>query len=406
MTGDDMFKSFRVLLDEAVPSVTADEAMARSRHRDAKVRGRSLVGPRRLLGAGLALALTAGVIGAVAATSAPSDRIAGQHLPTRTRSVLRQGWIISSLAGPRFGFDHTGPIIVTGHHGLVSNAHSIIEFSAANATNAHVLPGWAERFGRPLSMVVVDSRLYVLNGKKNLLAELSLGTGSLIRSFRGPFRSAGAMAYASGHLWLANTGPDTSSVVELNPATGRVVRRLRSLRYGFSDPSAMCVAGTNLWVADTGGPALTELDARTGQLVRIVPSRRVAPAGSYDIQAPISIACERGHLWIVNYYEGDSIAEFSARSGDLLRLIPAARLGVRTPLQVAAENGHLWLAAAAPAPGPGSVVEINPATGAVERRFSAAATGVRLLPESIAVSNGNHVFVSLGSDSITEIHRR
>jgi hypothetical protein len=48
------------------------------------------------------------------------------------------------------------------------------------------------------------------------------------------------------------------------------VRLLSSPAYKFNEPQGMAVAGDDLFVGNGGGNSVTELDASTGALVRVL----------------------------------------------------------------------------------------------------------------------------------------
>ena len=45
-------------------------------------------------------------------------------------------------------------------------------------------------------------------------------------------------------------------------------------RYQFADPGAIAVAGHDLWVANGGSNSVTEINADTGALVRVISAQR------------------------------------------------------------------------------------------------------------------------------------
>ena len=78
------------------------------------------------------------------------------------------------------------------------------------------------------------------------------------------------MTAAAGHVWVVDTGGG-NSVTELDAKTGGLIRVIRGSAYGFKGPDAIAVIGGHVWVANGGGNTLTELDATTGDLVRVFP---------------------------------------------------------------------------------------------------------------------------------------
>ena len=72
-----------------------------------------------------------------------------------------------------------------------------------------------------------------------------------------------SIAYADGHLWVANG----ESVTELNAGNGRLVQVISGAQYQFNGPAVIVAAGTHVFVVNANGNSVTEIDSRTGALV-------------------------------------------------------------------------------------------------------------------------------------------
>src|ERR1700678_98457 len=104
----------------------------------------------------------------------------------------------------------------------------------------------------------------------------------LARELSGP----DALVVAGGDLFVANGGDeDGTTVTELNASTGALVRVVSAAADQFIDPMALAVAGDDLFVMNGGsvdgvGGTLTELNASTGALVRVLsgPPPRFEPS--------------------------------------------------------------------------------------------------------------------------------
>lgn len=84
---------------------------------------------------------------------------------------------------------------------------------------------------------------------------------------------------AGGALWSVNlegvAGTLFGSLSQINPSTGRIIRSITPKGAGFSSPVGLYAHGDNLWVANAalasrGGNSVTELNATTGALVRVI----------------------------------------------------------------------------------------------------------------------------------------
>ena len=105
------------------------------------------------------------------------------------------------------------------------------------------------------------------------------------------------------HVWVANYGGD--SVTELNAATGTLVKVITSAGCRFNQPAAVSVDGTHTWVANVQGDSVTELNAATGALVQV----RAGP--SYLFDAPSGISSDGTDVWVPNSAD-NSVTGFPA----------------------------------------------------------------------------------------------
>ena len=80
---------------------------------------------------------------------------------------------------------------------------------------------------------------------------------------------------------------------------------LRARSYEFAAPGAIASDGTHVWVTNELGESVTELDAATGALGKVLAGP------SYEFAAPGAVASDGTHVWVTNS-DGDSITEFPA----------------------------------------------------------------------------------------------
>ena len=71
---------------------------------------------------------------------------------------------------------------------------------------------------------------------------------------------------------------------------------------GFNTASAVSSDGTHVWAANGGGNSVTELDAATGALVRVITGTK------YRFNGPYGISSDGTHVWVANE-SGDSVTE-------------------------------------------------------------------------------------------------
>jgi hypothetical protein len=150
-----------------------------------------------------------------------------------------------------------------------------------------------------------------------------------------------------------------SSVTELDASTGALVRVLSSPAYKFSYPQAMAVAGRDLFVANATGNSVTELDASTGALVKVLSG----PA--YKFNGPEATAVAGDDLFVGNG-GGSSVTELDAFTGALVKVLSGPAYKFNEPQGMAVAGGDLFVAN-----GDGnSVTELDASTGALVRVLS------------------------------------
>ena len=72
-------------------------------------------------------------------------------------------------------------------------------------------------------------------------------------------------------LFVANY--NDASVTEMDASTGALVKVVSGPKYHFDEPGAIALMGTDLFVANYGSAKITEVDASTGALVRVISGR-------------------------------------------------------------------------------------------------------------------------------------
>lgn len=136
----------------------------------------------------------------------------------------------------------------------------------------------------------------------------------------------------------------------------------------FKHPTALAIdSSNNLWIANSDYFGITELNATTGAVERIINSRA---DGFID---PIGIATSEGHIWVVSggytYANGQNkygmVSELDATSGALIRKIDLAKRGVTGLSSVTVVSGRVWISAS----GGNQLVELSESTGSVLHIF-------------------------------------
>ncbi|MGB7104259.1 MAG: hypothetical protein WBD82_06665 [Acidimicrobiales bacterium] len=226
-----------------------------------------------------------------------------------------------------------------------------------------------------------------------------------------PFDEPLGVAVSAGHVWVTNVAGNF--VTELNAASGTVLRVIDATKGRFKTPVAIAVQGSHVWVVNEGvaGDArgtgsLGELNAKTGALVRIIDTKTA------QFDNPIGIAVSNLRVWVTNLQTatGDgTVTSLSAQSGVVLRVIKGPAGEFDSPISVAAHGGVVWIASSGTknyegnGQDTGSVTELNAATGAVVRVIGAGSVQFDE-PTAIALGAGHVWVANLYYDSIVELN--
>jgi DNA-binding beta-propeller fold protein YncE len=171
-----------------------------------------------------------------------------------------------------------------------------------------------------------------------------------------------AIAVAGNRVWVANSAYREGGrgwLTEIDATTGALIRVIAGPQYGLVDPEALAVDGDTLWVADGYGNAVTEIDASTGALIRVIAGWQ------YQLDDAGAIATGGGAVWVANGFS-DTVTEIDASTGALIRVISAPRYRLNTTVYapaIAVAAGRVWV----PDGSSNTVTEIDASTGALVR---------------------------------------
>jgi outer membrane protein assembly factor BamB len=326
-------------------------------------------------------------------------------------AVLWVDQVPANAASGKGHFTEPIAIAVDGVHVWVANVfgNSVTELDAKSGSIIRVIDARADDFATPIAIAVTHSHVWVVNdGVKGnskgtgSITELSASTGALVRVITvgaARFDNPAAIATNGSHVWVTNleTSSDGGSVTDLNEADGSIARVVDGLGDYFDGPVAVAADGNDVWVVSSGAKnyygngrgvgSVTELDARTDRVIRII----TAQTAPFD--EPTAIAISGGHVWVANL-DYSSIVELNESNGSLVRLIRANSLN--QPLSMAIDRQHVWVANFFG----NSVTELEKSSGAVVRVIGAGIDE----PGGIAIA-GSHVWVTDGpSDAVTELN--
>ncbi len=220
-----------------------------------------------------------------------------------------------------------------------------------------------------------------------------------------------AIAERGSRVWVANVLGN--SVTELNAKSGAIIRVIDARADDFATPIALAVTNAHVWVVNEGvrgnsrgTGSITELNTHTGALIRVI----TLEAARFDNPAAIAISGSR--VWVTSLQtstEGGSVTDLDEADGSITRVVDAPADAFDGPVAIAARGNDVWIVSSGVknyygnGRGVGSLTELNATTGRVIRVITAQ-TAPFDEPMSIALS-GTHVWVAnLVFSSIVEFN--
>jgi hypothetical protein len=230
---------------------------------------------------------------------------------------------------------------------------SITELNASNGSLVRVINSPADQLLQPGPIVVSGSHVWVVNSNSTqssraTLIELNASNGSLVRVYGGNTDGLNGVlniTASTNDVWLTNAGGSDGSVTELNSRTGSLVRVITTIGNGITAPDPISVNGTHVWIGNIqdGRNALSELNARTGSLIRVIK------AEADQFNGLLGVVAHNSHVWVTNgegYESGsetNSVTELNARTGSLLRIIKEKDHSLYGPTEIIASGSKLWI---------------------------------------------------------------
>jgi hypothetical protein len=192
---------------------------------------------------------------------------------------------------------------------------SVTELDASTGSVRKTIPGSKAGITYPDSIAVSGPYVWVVDGGYHGglggVTRIDSRNGNLLTLTGGNygFERPAAIAVSGGHVWVLNDPYRGGlSVTEMNESDGSFVRRLAGPQYGFGAyvsylqyrAQGIAAAGDRVWVVDPAGGsdghgAVTEIDATTGNLVRVLSG---AP---YNFYQPNAIAIAGSQVWVSNF---------------------------------------------------------------------------------------------------------
>jgi outer membrane protein assembly factor BamB len=289
-------------------------------------------------------------------------------MPTRRLRCVRRGVLFAAVVGLAAG------VLVIGS-------------STRNSASASTFR--ASEFDAPSGLAFASGHLWVANLAGNSVTEIDPSAGTWIRTLsarRYGFNAPIAIASSGSDLFVVNK---KGSVTEIRASDGVLIRTMSGPRFGFIEPVALAIAGHTVFVVNAGRPSaaltgtgsVTEIDANTGRVLR-----RVSGA-SFGFDDPVALTISGPHGFVADE-ANNSVTEFNTTSGALLHVI--ANQGLNGPDGIAEGDGHIWVADAKS----NAATEIDAETGAVIATVNDADGQYGFGSPSVAIASGGSVFIA------------
>jgi DNA-binding beta-propeller fold protein YncE len=198
------------------------------------------------------------------------------------------GALVRVISAPRYRLDTTvypPAIAVAGNRVWVTdgNSDALTEIDAATGALVRVISDRRYQLNGPDAIAVANGRAWVVNVDSSSVTEIDAATGALIRVVpRLPNVPFGIAAEGDGAWLVTNLGvkavdgsrPD-GSVAELSAGSGRLVRNIGGPPFRSDAPGGEIAAGSGvIWVTDANfysyRPWLAEISAATGTVLRVI----------------------------------------------------------------------------------------------------------------------------------------
>jgi DNA-binding beta-propeller fold protein YncE len=208
--------------------------------------------------------------------------------------------------------DHPVSISSDGTHVWVANFdnNTVTELSATTGALVQVISTVSDQIYEPLSVSSDGTHVWVVNTEYGV-TELSASTGAYV-SYLGEeqygFSSADAVSSDGTHVWVANDG--NSVVTEIDASTAALVAGVSD---DISDPLAVSSDGTDVWVVNAGN-TVAEISATTGKAIALLSS------SAYVFSHPLAISADGTDVWVANS-TGNSVTEIDAATRAIVRVI-------------------------------------------------------------------------------------
>jgi hypothetical protein len=185
------------------------------------------------------------------------------------------GEVLGNASGSQFGFSTPTSIAIADHNLFVTNSasNSVTEINADTMAFVATISGSSYGFDEPAGILNRYGTIWVANQAGGSVTEFSAATGDVVRVITNSWLPTPVpITFGDGYVFTASPPGSSPMVSQITPSSGSVNWMMCNTNgpYHFNNPQSLVVAGSNLWVVNEGGNSLTEINADSGALVRVV----------------------------------------------------------------------------------------------------------------------------------------
>jgi DNA-binding SARP family transcriptional activator/DNA-binding beta-propeller fold protein YncE len=211
----------------------------------------------------------------------------------------------------------------------------------------------------------------------NSVGRIDERTAELVASIPTAGRGAGALTWADGSIWVANTISRT--VARIDPETDEVMQSVPT----DGAPTDIAAGEGMVWVLNGLEGEVHAIDPRTNEVTLKIS----VPQGSGGI------AVGAGFVWVTNPLE-TTLTKINPGTGEVLRPIPLGPRGSGSPEAIAVGGDAVWVGdGLAPA-----MWKVNAATDEVVGN-----PGLRGVPSAIAVAPDGRVWLTSYEENLVTV---
>lgn len=294
--------------------------------------------------------------------------------------------------------------------GLVALAAVLVFATVTTAAGAGASAKSSLTFPGPVALTTDGAHVWVLNGVDHTVTELDAASGDTVRVIGGSqyhFLQPATIVVGGGHVFVTNSETPkqrysgVGAVTEIDAATGTLVRILQGAPYNFLTPYSAFSNGVRIWISNHMEGTVDVLGARSGKLITVVGGHK-----GPSLDEPSGIGVDASHVWITGIVEdarGEPavLNELTKYQSKPVRRVPGSAETFDYATRVVSDGQHVWLAGG-PARGDWNLTELSAVSG---KMIGHAVAPFRNASNVGMVLNHGHLWVLYASDTASALQK-